>query len=29
VIAGGDLVFSKQAIGTFPKDGEVRRLLDG
>jgi hypothetical protein len=27
VIADGELVFSKQAEGRWPDDGEVRRLL--
>jgi hypothetical protein len=27
VLADGELVFSKQAVGRWPEDGEVRRLL--
>ena len=29
VLADGRLVFSKQELGRFPDDGEVRALLDG
>jgi predicted Rdx family selenoprotein len=29
VLADGELVFSKQAAGRFPEDGEVARLLAG
>jgi len=28
VLADGDLVFSKQATGRFPEDGEIVRLLE-
>jgi hypothetical protein len=27
VFADGELVFSKQSVGRWPEDGEVRRLL--
>jgi predicted Rdx family selenoprotein len=27
VLSGGELVFSKQAKGRFPEDGEIVRLL--
>jgi hypothetical protein len=29
VLADGNLVYSKQAKGRFPEDGEVVRLLSG
>jgi len=28
VLLDGDLLFSKQAKGRFPEDGEILRLLD-
>ena len=28
VLLDGDLLFSKQAAGRFPEDGEILRLLD-